>query len=170
MRYLIAFLLAIPTTIAADVPTHRLVRESATVRHFDPIRFFEGRTRGVGVLKVALHGRQPTAVAGRGRVEADGTLVLSQDVTQGSEPTRTREWRLREVSPDHYAGTLTDATGPVSGETAGGTLTLRFPSKGTAVEQVLTLSADGRSAQNVLTARKLGVRVARLDETITRLD
>lgn len=160
MRYALALLLAVPAIVAADTP----------VAQFDPIRFFEGRTKGRGTLKILMRGAQPVAVEGLGRVEADGTLVLSQSVTQGAEPPRTREWRIRQTTPGHYVGSLSDAVGPVTGESDGGTLTLRFPGKGAAIEQVLTLSADGRSAHNVLTARKLGIRVAVLDETITRLD
>lgn len=160
MRYRLALLLAVPAIVAADTPATQ----------FDPIRFFEGRTQGRGTLKIIMRSAQPVAVEGRGRVEADGTLVLTQAVTQGSEAPRTREWRIRRTVPGHYAGSLSDAVGPVTGESDGGTLTLRFPGKGAAFEQVLTLSADGRSAHNVLTARKMGIRIAVLDETITRLD
>lgn len=137
---------------------------------FDPIRFFEGRTQGRGALKIIMRAAQPVAVEGLGRVEPDGTLVLSQQVTQGLTAPRTREWRIRQVAPGRYVGSLSDAVGPVTGEAEGRTLTLRFPGKGAAIEQVLTLADDGRSARNVLTARKMGVRIAVLDETITRLD
>jgi len=41
---------------------------------------------------------------------------------------------------------------------------------GTAIEQWLTLARDGRSAQNRLTARKFGIVVARLDETIRKVE
>lgn len=159
MPALFALLLILPSPVVTE--------ETAG---FDPIRFFEGRTRGHGSLKIILRARQTVAVEGVGRVDPDGTLVLTQTVTQGGQPARTRAWRLRQVSPGHYAGTLTDAVGPVTATSAGRVLTLRFPSKGVAVEQVLTLSDDGRSARNILTARKLGIRVARLDETIVKLD
>ena len=137
---------------------------------FDPIRFFEGRTQGRGELKIVLRRVQPVAVEGIGRVEADGTLVLSQAVTLGSAKPSQREWRIKAVSPGRYAGSLSDATGPVTGETSGRTLTLRFRGKGVAIVQVLTLAGDGRSASNSLVARKLGVPVGRLQETIERLD
>ncbi len=156
MRHALALLLAVPAIVAADAPATQ----------FDPIRFFEGRTQGRGTLKIVMRGPQPVAVEGRGRVEADGTLV----VTQGAEAPRSREWRIRQSTPGHYVGSLSDAVGPVTGESDGGTLTLRFPGKGAAIEQVLTLAPDGRSAHNVLTARKLGIRVAVLDETISRID
>lgn len=135
---------------------------------FDPIRFFEGRTRGTGALKIILRTKQPITVDGIGRIEADGSLVLSQQVTQGSAPPRTREWRIRETSTGHYTGTLTDAAGPVTGDSMGRVLTLRYPAKGVAIEQILTLADDGRSARNVLTARKMGIAIARLDETIVK--
>ena len=157
MRVLLPLLLLLP---AADAPTPV----------FDPITFFQGRTQGRGELKIVLRARQSIAVEGTGRVEPDGTLVLSQLVTQGTAAPRAREWRIRRTAPGRYAGTLSDATGPVSGVSEGRVLTLRFAGEGVAIEQVLTLADDGRSARNILTARKLGLRVARLDETITRIE
>ena len=159
MRFMLAFPLIL-LSAAADAP----------VPDFDPIRFSQGRTSGRAELKIVMRARKPVSVEGTGRVEPDGTLVLSQEVIQGSEPPRTREWRIRAISPGRYAGTLSDATGPVSGTTVGRVLTLRYMGKGVAIEQVLTLADDGRSARNVLTARKMGIAIARLDETISKMD
>lgn len=48
---------------------------------------------------------------------------------------------------------------------------LRYRTKGgIAIEQWMTLAPGGRSAHNRLVARKMGVIVARLDETIRKLD
>jgi hypothetical protein len=137
---------------------------------FDAIRFFQGATRGEGRLKVILRSGQRVSVAGRGRMEGD-TLVLDQIVTREGTDPKPRQWRIRATTPGHYTGTLTDAKGAISGETIGDRLHLRFTSTGGfAVEQWLTLSPDGRSAQNRLTARRFGVTVATLDETITKTD
>ncbi len=137
---------------------------------FDALRFFEGTTHGDGRFKVILRGSHRVTVQGRGRMEGD-TLVLNQIVTrEGTEP-KPRQWRIRAVSPGRYTGTLTDAKGPITGETTGDRLHLRYTSTGGfAVEQWLTLSADGRVAQNRLTAKRFGVTVATLDETITKTD
>ena len=143
--------------IAAPAPT------------FDAIRFFTGATEGTARMKIVFGRTRAVHVHGRGRVEPDGTLVLDQVVAREGSPETRRQWRIRQDTPDHYTGTLTDAVGPISGETVGDRLHLRYRAKhGVAIEQWLTLAADGRSASNHLTARKLGLTVARIDETITK--
>jgi hypothetical protein len=138
---------------------------------FDAIRFFTGATEGTARMKVALGRTRAVRVQGRGRVEPDGTLVLDQVVAREGSPATRRSWRIREDSPGHYTGTLTDAVGPITGETVGNRLRLNYQAKhGVAVEQWLTLADDGRSAANSLTARKLGITVATLEETIRKID
>ena len=59
---------------------------------------------------------------------------------------------------------------PVAGEAIGNRLHLSFTMKGGfRTDQWLTLSADGRSATNILTARKFGVVVARLPPQTTEV-
>lgn len=138
---------------------------------FDAIRFFAGCTRGEGQIKVILHARQPVHVRGAGTIEADGSLVLDQIVTRGNATPASRRWRLQRVAPHRYVGTLSDARGPVAGETIGNRLHLTFTGDdGSRIEQWLTLAEDGRSAANVLTAKRLGLTVARLEERIVRMD
>jgi len=152
-------LVALAPATAARAPAPR----------FDPLVFFDGTSEGDGQLKVLLHKRQSVRVQSRGHVEPDGTLVLVQRVEQAGKPPRTRHWRIREVAPGRYAGTLSDAAGPITGETHGSRLHLAFRMKGgLAAEQWLDLAPDGRSASNVLTVRKFGLRVAVLHETIRR--
>ena len=137
---------------------------------FDAIRFFTGSTHGDGRFKVILRGSHRVTVQGRGRLEGD-TLILDQIVTRDGTEPKPRQWRIRATAPGRYTGTLTDAKGPITGETTGDRLHLRYTSTGGfAVEQWLTLSADGRSAQNRLTAKRFGVTVATLDETIVKTD
>jgi hypothetical protein len=138
---------------------------------FDAIRFFTGCTRGEGQLAVVLHGRQRVTVHGVGHVEPDGTLVLDQSVVRGAKAPKTRQWRLRQIAPHRYAGTLSDARGAVTGETVGDRLHLAFTGRdGFHVEQWLTLAQDGRSAANVLTAKRLGMTFGRLDEHIVQTE
>lgn len=144
---------------------------AAAAPAFDPLRFFAGQTRGEGQLKVVLHAHVPVAVRGTGRMEDDGTLVLDQIVTEGSKPSRTRQWRLRRVSPNHYEGMLTDARGMVVADAVGPVLHLSFTTTNKfQVQQWLTLAADGRSAANRLEARRLGIVVAVLNEKIEKID
>lgn len=139
---------------------------------FDPVAFFTGRTEGVGTLKILLRRAASVHVLGRGTPTPGGGIVLDQRVSRAGRPPSTRQWRLSPIAPGRYAGTLTDARGPVTADSVGGRLHIayRSASGGVAIEQWLTLAPDGRSARNLLVARKLGLVVARLDETIRRLD
>lgn len=136
---------------------------------FDPLTFFAGSTLGTGVLQVALHRREPVRVEGFGRIDADGAIILSQTVRRGNRAATHRTWRLWRAALNRFEGTLTDAAGPVTGETQGRQLHLRFRTTGGLdAQQWLALAPDGRSASNILVFRKFGVPLARLDETIVR--
>ena len=133
-------------------------------------RFFAGRLDGVGTLKIVLHARSKTHVTSVGRVDANGVLALDQHIEQQGKPARDRHRRIRPLGNGRYTGTLTDASGPVIGETVGNRLHLHFPMKGgVQVDQWLILSADAQIAQNHLIVRKLFVKVATLDETIRKI-
>ena len=66
--------------------------------------------------------RQQTLVEGHGVVTRDGGIVLDQEVRRGGVMTY-RTWRLHRVAGDRYAGTLSDARGPVSGDVTGNACT-----------------------------------------------
>ena len=144
-------------------------RTASAPSRFSPLDFFAGNTLGTGRLKKMLSSSEATLVHGNGVRGSDGSLVLDQTVEEGSKPVRHRQWHIRETTPGHYSGTLTDATSPIEGVTSGNVLTLRFKMKGGLdTRQVLTLAPDGQSARNLLTVRKIGIVVAGLDETIKR--
>jgi hypothetical protein len=153
----------------------------ADVPRFDPFTFFLGASRGEGVLDKALSDPVAVTVESRGRIvtereteaswaaPAQRVLVLDQTVREEGKPARQRQWRLVETAPGRYEGTLTDAIGPVRGETRGNRLVLEYPMEGGfKVRQELTLSPDGDRAQNVLKVSQLGVTVAVLSEDIVR--
>ncbi len=155
---------------AACVPSGHLAREQAPAPAFDPLAFFAGHTEGRGKLDVVLSGRKPTLVEGHGVVEPDGSIDLDQVVRRGDKPATRRTWHLYKTGPGRYAGTLSDASGPVAGEVAGNRLHLSFAMKGGLhAEQFLYLRPGGQVAQNRMIVSKLGIPVASLDETITRL-
>jgi hypothetical protein len=136
---------------------------------FDPVAFFAGRTTGEGRLKKAFSASQATHVVSFGKVGADGALVLEQTVRIEGDPVRKREWRLREVSPGHYEGTLSDAKGPVVATLERGVLHIAYSDKdGYAFRQQLTLAPGGQQAHNAMKVRRFGLTVATVDETITR--
>jgi hypothetical protein len=144
---------------------------SAPSPSFDAIRFFEGRTRGDGEARVALSSVSKLTVQGSGRIEPDGTLVLDQLIErQGAEPEQ-RQWRIREVTPGSYRGTLSTAEGPVAGRAEGNRLHLRYKlASGLDVRQWIYLQPGGRTAINRLTLSKFGVPVAAVEETIRKVD
>ncbi len=144
---------------------------AASVPDFDPLRFFAGQTHGEARLKVILRAKKPVSVRGEGMLQPDGSLLLDQIVTEGDKPPRERHWRLRRIAPGRYAGTLTDARGPVEGIVTGNRMRLRFVSNdGFRIRQSMTLAPDGRSVANRLVAKRFGIAVAVLTEQITKLD
>jgi hypothetical protein len=136
---------------------------------FDAERFFAGRLEGVGSLSILLQRPRKMHVSTNGRLAADGTLVLRQHVEQEGKPARDRQWTIRSLGGGRYAGSLSDASGPVSGDSRGNRLHLTYPMRGgLRVDQWLTLAPDGLEARNRMIVRKLGVVVARLEETIRK--
>jgi len=164
MRF-ITILLLLPLAACVHAPPPQV-----TAPRFSAQAFFVGATRGDGRLKIAFSAAKAVTVAGQGHVEPDGTLVLDQTVTGAAAKPEQRQWRIREVSPGRYAGTLSDAAGPVTGVVTGNRLHLHFHMKhGLIADQWLDLSADGQVARNRMTFARMGVRVAVLDETIRRV-
>ena len=157
---LLALPLLVPPLLAA-----------APAPRFDPVAFFTGRTEGIGDMRIIMHATRHVRVEGIGTAQPDGSIVLEQKVAGAGRKPTTRTWRLRATAPGQYAGTLSDARGPIAADSSGDVLHLRYVSKGGfRVEQSMTLAPDGRSARNLLVARRWGVVVARLDETIRKLD
>lgn len=173
-------LLLLPACVSAPPAAVPAVPLAAAPR-FDPFTFFLGTSEGTGTLAKAMAEPVPVRVTSSGRIVTEASreagwaapparvLVLDQVVAEGDKPPRKRRWRLREIAPGRYAGSLTGALSPVEGEVAGNRLTLRFTiSDGLAVRQELTLSADGTRADNVMTVSKLGMTVAVLSEDIRK--
>ena len=133
--------------------------------------FFHGRTRGEGTLKLALRRPVRVTIDSIGRDGSDGEFTLTDTIREEGKPTVIRRWVMRSSGPNRYTGTLTDAVGPVRVEVDGPQATIRYKMKdgGIAIHQVLTMR-DRRTLSNHVTGKKLGIRVARLDGTIRKLD
>lgn len=153
----------------------------AEAPRFDPFTFFAGTSEGTGTMSKVGSDPIPVRVTSRGRMETEArreagwaapprrVLVLDQIVHEGDKPARTRKWRIHEVAPGRYEGTLSGAISPVSGRAEGNRLVLEFTIKdGFKVRQELTLSADGQHAANVMTVSQLGIKVAVLAEDIRK--
>jgi hypothetical protein len=135
-----------------------------------PMAFFEGRTVSEGTTKVIMKKPFKVRSQGVGRIEPDGTLLLVQQVNDGTEATKERRWRIRQVAPGRFSGTMSEAVGPVSVEKVGQRFRFSFRMKGgLAVEQWLTPLADGMTAKSSLTVKKLGIAVATGEAMIRRI-
>lgn len=165
-RHPLILLLALSACVGSSPPS-----PATTAPFFDPIEFFAGHTEGVGRLQVMLSHSRGVRIQGDGHVERDGSLMLVQHIEQQGKADRTRRWSIRSTGPGRYGGELTDAVGPVLASASGNVLRLRFTAKGGLhIRQWLALEPGGRTVHNHLVVRRLGIRVATLDETIRKLD
>ena len=136
-----------------------------------PEQFFLGRTEGQGTVRVMLSGSHSVRVQSRGRMNGSGALILDQRVEEEGKPARNRSWRLTRTGPNRLTGTLSDARGPVTGEINGNVLHVTYRSnEGPSVEQWISFAPNGRTAHNRMTFRRFGITVARVEETIRRVD
>jgi hypothetical protein len=153
----------------------------ADAPRFDPFTFFVGASRGEGVMNKVRSDPVPVQVTSRGRIITEAmreaawaapprrVLVVDQIIREGEKPARERQWRLVEVAPGRYEGSLSDAISPVTARTQGNQLVVEFTIKGSfKVRQELTLSPDGQRAHNVTRISQLGVTAAVLVEDIER--
>lgn len=136
----------------------------------NPLRFFEGRTESVGIMKMIMKKPFRVRSIGLGRIAADGTLLLVQQVRDEGEAPKERVWRIRQVAPGKFMGSMSEAKGPVVIEQVGDGYRFRFKIKGNlSVEQWLIPDADGDSGSSKLTIRKYGMKVASSEARIRKL-
>ena len=154
----IAVLAAAAPASAQDKPT------------LDLAEFFAGRTHGEGTIKKALKRSARITIDTVGHRGKGGELILVDTIKEEGEPTKVRRWVMR-AAPYGFTGTISDAAGPVRVDVKGTTATVRYKMKegGISVHQVLTMR-DRKTLASHVTGKKLGVRVARIDATIRKLD
>ena len=141
---------------------------SETGEAFDPIAFFTGATHGEARLEQIFKTDRAVSVDSVGRPVAGG-LLLTQRIRVAGDRPRIRKWLLRRTAPGRYAGSLTDANGPVETLAIGRAIRIRYPMKGgLQVEQWLVALPGGRVLDNRLTVTKWGMRAAALHERIER--
>lgn len=136
---------------------------------FSLVRFFDGHSEGVGTVRAALRKDQTIHVHSRGVIEPGGTLRLDQVIDYSAKPAERRLLRVREVSTGRYAGTASDAEGPLAGERQGNRLHFSYVLKGGyRTDQWMALRPDGRTVDNLLVLHKAGGTVAVIRETIRK--
>lgn len=159
--------LAAAATLAISAPASA----AAGARIADPLSFFEGRTETVSTVKVFTKKPFRSRSTGRGKLLADRSLDLLQRVEDEGQPPRERRWKIRQVGPGRFAGTMSDAVGPVTIDETPKGYRFRFKLKDhLSVEQVLTPIGGGSAARTVTIVRKFGLKVAKSEGTIRKLD
>jgi hypothetical protein len=134
------------------------------------LRFFEGDTEMVSQVKVVMRKPYRSRTTGLGKILPDGSLSLTQNVFEEGKPPRTRQWRIRQVSPTRFIGSMSEAVGPVEVDQVRDSYRFRFHLNGNlAVEQWLTPLPGGQVARSETTVRKWGMKVATSAGTIRRL-
>jgi Protein of unknown function (DUF3833) len=134
-----------------------------------PLKFFEGRTVGQSIVKITMRKAFSSRTIGNGQIASDGTLHLVQQVEEDGRKRFQRIWRVKQVAPGRFTGTMSEAVGPVSVDEVGNRYRFRFRLKGgVSVEQWLTPLPDGMSAKSEMTVRKFGMIVGRSSGTIKR--
>ena len=152
-------LLTLAASAAADKPK------------LDMTAFFTGRTHSDSILKAALHKPTRLVIDSIGGKGDKGDFVLIDTVREGDKPVRTRKWIMRPAGPNRMTGTLTDAIGPVELAVSGDSATIRYVMQGgLKIEQQLQLQPDGRTLSNHVVAKKFGLKFARVDGTVRKLD
>jgi hypothetical protein len=155
----LALLLSASSASAADKPK------------LDMIAFFTGKTHAENVMKVVLKKPVPLIVDSIGGKGDRGDFVLIETVHEGDKPARQRKWIMKQTGPNRFGGTLTDAVGPVDVQIEGDAATIRYTMKGgLKIEQQLRLQPDGKSLSNHVIAKKLGMKFARVEGIVRKLD
>lgn len=143
---------------------------SATAAAPDPFGFFEGVTETSGTLKVVMRSPVRTYCISRGELRPDGTLVLVQRVEDEGKKPYVRRWLVRQITPTHFVGTMSQAAGPVSIDEIGERFRFRFRMNGgLSIEEWLTPLPGGRSAKSSISVHKFGIAVARSEGMVRKL-
>ena len=144
---------------------------SAEPRKLDMVAFFTGKTHAENVMKIVLKRPSRLIVDSVGGKGDRGDFVLIDTVQEQGKPIRTRKWIMRQAGPNRYTGTLSDAVGPVDVVVDSNTATIQYTMKGgLKVNQRMELQPDGRTISNQVVVKKLGLKFARVEGTIRKLD
>ena len=157
---------ALLATVLAAVPA-----SAADKPRLDMVAFFSGKTHAENVLKIALKRPARLIVDSVGSKSERGEFVLIDTVREEGKPVRTRKWVMKPAGPNRFTGALSDAVGPVDVTVSGNQATIRYMMKGgLKVDQRMELQADGRTLRNHVVVKRFGLKFARVDGTIRKLD
>ena len=135
-----------------------------------PLQFFSGRTEMISTVKVMAKKPYRSRTMGNGRMLLDGSLALVQQVFDDGKSPAQRNWKMHQIGPGRYAGTMSDAIGPVLVEEVNGSYRFKFRMKGgVSIEQWLTPVPGVEAAKSNMTARKFGLQVATSQGIVRRI-
>ena len=158
--------LAATAAIAFTMPA----RAAAAAKITDPLSFFEGRTETVSTVKMVMKKPFRSRSIGRGRLLGDRSLDLVQRVEDEGRPPHERRWKIRQVGPGRFTGTMSEAVGPVTIDETPKGYRFRFKLKDNmAVEQWLMPNAGGTSARSKVTVRRFGIAVFKSDGIVRKI-
>ena len=142
---------------------------SSPDRQTDPMRFFEGKTESISTIKLMMRKTYRSRTIGSGEID-DGILKLVQRVHEEGKAPYDRRWRMRQVAPGRFTGSMSEAAGPVTVEQVGERYRFRFKMKGNvSIEQWLMPLPGGTSARTRLSIRKMGLTVGKSEGVIRTL-
>ena len=138
----------------------------------DMLGFFTGKTHAENTIKIALGRPHKLIVDSVGGHNKEGEFILIDMVREEGKPDRKRTWAMRQVGPNNFRGSLSDALGPVDVTVSGGSATIRYIMREGRVKivQQLQLQPDGRTLTNHVDARKFGLKFGNVDGVIRKLD
>lgn len=136
---------------------------------FTPFNGFGGLSEGDGTLKLFFGKHRIFHVDSHGHKLTDGAFRIDQTITFLGKPPQKRHWIIKTTGSNKYTGTLSDASGSVTGRTEGSHLFLKYRIKGPLVmHQTLELLPDGKTIDNVGKITLFGIPIGFLRETILR--
>ena len=160
---LLPSLLIVALSVAAPVA-------AADQPKFDFAGFFIGRTHAESQIKVGFRKPVRHITDSVGRRAANGDLIPLDSIKEEGKPKKERRWVVRPSGPNSFTAVMSEAVGPVRITIDGPNARIRYKMKGgISIDQTLAMR-DRKTLTNHVAAKKLGVRLGRLDGTIRKLD
>lgn len=133
-RLLARLLLVIPLFLLASCSHQRLDDYAGTTPALDLFAYFDGHTRGYGLVQETDGTLMRRFVVDITGTVAGDTLTLDEQFVYDDGERQQRIWTIRRVGPGDYRGTAADVVGEATGRVQGAALnwryTLRLPARG----------------------------------------
>lgn len=154
--------------VAASLLLAGILATHAAAEPLDMIGFFTGKTHADNVISIALRHPHKLIVDSIGGRNKEGEFVLIDTIQEEGKPVRKRVWVMHPVAPNHFTGSLSDASGPVDVVVSGETATIRYTMKDGGLKIVQELRLQDGALANHAVARKFGLKFATVDGVIRK--